>query len=81
MGSRAQPEKLAFGKRRNSPSIVMGGKTERTGTDTGRFINSVIGRWRTLADSFCCLSEIRGIIISYKRLGAGTGQFREESVK
>lgn len=43
-----EKEKLAFSKKRNSSSIVTGGKAERIGTDAGRFVDSVIGRWGVL---------------------------------
>ena len=41
-------EKLAFSKKRNSSSIVTGWTAERMGTDAGRFVDSVIGRWGIL---------------------------------
>ena len=43
-----EKEKLAFSKKRNSSSVVTGGKAERIGTDAGRFVDSVIGRWGVL---------------------------------
>ena len=43
-----EKEKLAFSKKRNSSSVVTGGKAERIGTDAGRFVDSVIGRWAVL---------------------------------
>ena len=43
-----EKEKLAFSKKRNSSSVVTRGKAERIGTDAGRFVDSVIGRWGVL---------------------------------
>jgi len=43
-----EEEKLAFSTKRNSSSIVTGGKAERMGTDAGRFLDTVIGRWGIL---------------------------------
>lgn len=43
-----EKEKLAFSKKRSSSSVVTGGKAERIGTDAGRFVDSVIGRWGVL---------------------------------